>query len=229
MSVLRTRCLQRADMAVGTTQTDKSVDTNEVNGLMSEKYGELYEAVSQGDRYFETSETVTTTGTNTIAEPVDILSLVDTIERIYDTVSGKVHRLRRIEPQERAYWKGRTGHARAWEFADDTIYLYPTPPANDQYIIRYIPQPPDLTTYLDTDTVDVVCPAGEAYLIWGVAGLLLAKSKSDVTLALAKEKDAFDRLVKWAIDRTQNTPHQQMVEDDYDGWPPLDGSWYYDR
>lgn len=228
LATIRTRCLKRVDM-----DTDGSVDKTtggEVDALISELYGELYEIVSDtGDRYFESSTTITTTGTNVITEPADMLSYVDTIERIYDTTTGKVERLRKIEPQERSYWKGRTGNARAWEPVANTILLYPTPPSGDQYILRYVPQSPDLTAYLDTDLVDVVCSAGLAFLIWGVAVPLLGKSKSDVTLAMAEREAARARLQRWATERTQNTPHQVMVEDDSDAWPPLDGSWYLDR
>src|SRR5690242_20582121 len=142
MSDLRTRSLRRVNM-----ETDLSVSTPELQQAISEVYGCLYGVVaSQGGRYFETTTTITTTGTNTISEPADVLSYVDTIERVIDA-AGKLRRLVRLMPQERSLWAGRTGHARRWEAVDDTINLYPTPPVGDQYVLRYIPQPPDLSDY----------------------------------------------------------------------------------
>jgi hypothetical protein len=124
-------------------ENDSSIGTAEWNALANEMYGEICETVSStGLRYFETSSQIVTTGLSYLSEPVDHLSMVDTIERIVNTLTGKRQRLYPMQPQERAFWSGRTGHARKWEMVDDKIYLYPTPPSGDTYELRTSPRRP---------------------------------------------------------------------------------------
>jgi hypothetical protein len=226
MSDLRTRALQQVDL-----DTDGAFsDPTTVNRMISAQYGDLYGVVSAAARrYFETTTTITTTGATYIAEPVDHLATIDTIERVVNTTTGRLRRLRRIEPQERSVWSGRTGHARRWEMVDDRIYLYPTPPSGDQYVLRYIQQPPDLATYADGDVVDVVTPDGEGFMIWGCAVRFLGRVRSDVTLAIQEREQARARLLDWARDREFNDPHRTIVEDDLDDGPYCDGEYWYDR
>ncbi len=225
MGTIRTRCLQRADM-----ETDLSVSTSETNSLISEQYGDHYSVVAAaGLRYFEKSTSFTTAGLSYLAEPVDHLSTVDTIERVVSATTGRSRRLRQLAPQERTVWTGRTGHARRWELVDDRINLYPTPPSGDVYVLRYIPQPPDLTSYADGDVVDVVTPDGEAFLIWGVTVKLLAKSARDTSLAEREREQARGRLSEWASLRAFNDSPRTIVDDDDDGDLYRDGSYWYDR
>ncbi len=223
MATLRLRCLQRVDLV-----TDLSIVTSEANSLISEQYGDFYSTIAgAGMRYFEYETSFTTTGLSYLSEPADHLSTVDTIERVIDA-AGHVRRLKQIQPQERSRWVGRTGHALRWELNDDRIYLYPTPPAGDVYTLRYIPQPPDLTSYADGDLVDVVTPDGESFLIWGTAVKLLAKSRSDVTLCIAEREAARGRLSEWASLRAFNDPPRTIVDDDEDDGC-REGDWGYDR
>jgi len=225
MSDIRTQCLNNVDMA-----TDESVTTAEANAIISDVYcSRVYLTVASAfRRYFETSTTFTTTGLSYLAEPSNHLSTVDTIERVLDS-SGRLRRLQRIMPQERAVWSGRTGHARKWEIVDDRIYLYPTPPSGDQYVLRYIQQPPSLANYGDADVVDVVTPDGLAVVIWGASVRLKAKSDRDVGLALKERDEAATRLLLWAQDRAANDQEHIVVEDDCDDDPRLEGSYWYDR
>jgi hypothetical protein len=62
-----------------------------------------------------------------------------------------------------------------WELVDDTIHLYPTPPSNQLYELRYVPQPPDLSTFADSDVIDVVTPDGDAFLVWGTVVMALSE------------------------------------------------------
>ena len=223
MSDVRTRALQQADL-----DTDAAFALSPlVNAMMSTQYGDLYGvAAAAGYRYFEYSTTFTTTGTNTLAEPVDHLSTVDTLERVLP--GGRLRRLQQIMPQERAMWAGRTGHARKWEMVDDTIYLYPTPPTGDQYILRYVAQPPDLTLYADSSVIDLVTPDGQGFMIWGCVVRFLARIRSDVTLAIQEREQARARFMDWARRRAFNEP-QRMIVDDQDDGPYCDGDWWFDR
>jgi hypothetical protein len=226
MSALRTRALQQADL-----DTDAAfASTALVNSMISAQYGDLYEVVSAAARrYFEYSTSITTTGLSYIAEPADHMSTIDTIERVINSTTGRMRRLRRIMPQERAMWSGKTGHARRWEMVDDRINLYPTPPSGDVYVLRYIAQPPDLETFGDSDVVDVVVPAGEDFMIWGCVVRFLSRIKSDVSFAMEERERARERLTEWAQLREFNDPHTIVVDYDDDDGPYRDGEYWYDR
>lgn len=225
MSDLRGRALQQADL-----ETDGAFeDTSIVNAMMSAQYGDLYSVVAgTGLRYFEYSTSFTTTGLSYIGEPIDHLATVDTIERVVDASTGRLRRLSQLMPQERTRWAGRSGHARRWELVDDQINLYPTPPAGDVYVLRYIPQPPDLTSYTDSQVVDVVTPDGEGFMIWGCAVRFLARVRSDVTLALQEREAARARLAEWAAMRSFNEQPHQVVEPDPADGPYSDGEYWFE-
>jgi hypothetical protein len=208
MSDLVTRFKQRANM-VG----DDSIETDEWKSLCSEVYGEVYEEVcDSGLRYFEYTSTVTTTGDAYIDEPDDQLALVDRLELVL--TGGRLRRLYPLQPQERALLSGQTGDPRRFEMVDDRFYLYPTPAAGKELTIRYIPQPPDLSSYADDDVIDVVCPSGEAMLIWGVAAIAKAKDERFVDTALDQKERARVRLQQWARNRAFNDSPRRIVEDD---------------
>lgn len=226
---LRTQCLQQVDLDKDGAFSDAAGNQVVVNRMMGAQYGDLYGvAASAGLRYFETSTTFTTTGLSYLAEPVDHLSTIDTIERVTDS-AGHLRRLRQLMPQERSVWAGRTGHARRWELADDRINLYPTPPAGDQYILRYIAQAPDLSTYADTDLIDVVNADGLSFMIWGSAVRFLGRIRSDVTLAVQEREAARARFQMWCTMRAFNDPPRNVVDDDDDDNPYCDGEYWYDR
>lgn len=225
MADLRARALQQVDLDADGALADPLV----VNAMMSGVYGSLYSVVAKtGLRYFEYSTTLVTTGLAYVAEPADHLATTDTLERIVDPVSGRLRRVKPLAAQERAFWAGRSGHARRYELVDDRVNFYPTPPVGDQYILRYIPQPPDLKNYGDADVVDVVSPEGEEYFLWGCGLRFLAKMRSDVTLAMSERDRAKEELSEWASLRAFNEPPQTYVEDDDDDFY-RDGDWRFDR
>lgn len=231
MADLRTRSLQQVDLDTDGANKDPTI----LNPIMSRVYGGLYTTVAGAcRRYFEFSSILTTTGTAQVAEPVDHLSTVDTILRVLtpsNPTASRLRRLKQIGSQERARWAGRTGHARRWEMVDDQINLYPTPPAGDMYEIRYVAQPPDLSTFADGDAVDVVTPDGEDFFVWGCAVALLARMRMDVTLALQEREAARERLKEWAIDRSiEDKPRGYFEEDDDDDFGGIrsEGSYWFD-
>lgn len=210
MGTLVGRFKQRANM-VG----DDSIDVPEWKAYGSEIYGELYEEVAgTGLRYFEYETSFTTTGAGYLAEPTDMLSMVDSLE-ILDA-SGRYRRLRAIMPQERSIYAGRTGDPTRFEVVDDRFYLYPAPPADKTIALRYVAQSPDLSAYADADAVDVVTAAGEAFLIWGVAAIAKAKDERFVDFAETQKEKARVRLVNWAVNRLMNEPTRTVVDEDDD-------------
>jgi hypothetical protein len=218
MLTLRTRCQQRANM-----ENDPSISTAEWNALISEIYGELWEEVADsGLRYFERETTLTTTGVAYLSEPTDQLAMVDNLEYVIDTVSGRCRRLYLLQPQERSALAGRTGDPCRFEMVDDRFYLYPTPPTGKSITLRYIPQATDLSAYADGDVVDVVTAAGEAMLIWGVAAIAKHKDDRFVDYAEAQKEKARLRLQQWARNRAFNETPRRIVEDDHG---ELEGDW----
>jgi len=212
MSVLVKRCKRRADK-----ENDDHIGTPEWQALISEVFGELYETVAEtGMRYFETESTITATGAASYTEPDALLSFIG-IDFIVNAATGERRPLRELMVQERHALSGQTGEAVGYAFVDDQIFLYPRP-STGTYKLLHVPQSPDLTDYGDADLVDVVCAAGEAFLVWGVA--CLAKDKGEVNLefALMQRDRSAKRLAEWAVLRALNEPRRPMV-DQYDTLP----------
>lgn len=217
MSDLVTRCKQRANM-----ESDDSISSSEWKSLISEVYGELYEeVVDAGSRHFETSTSFTMSGAAYVAVPADQLTMVDTLEIVLDAVSGRCRRLYPIQPQERALYAGQTGDPIRYELVDDRFYLYPTPATGTVVTLRYVAQSTDLSAALDADEVDVVCSAGESFLIWGVAAIAKAKDERFVDFAETQKEKARGRLQQWARNRAFNQTPRRIVENDN----AADGDW----
>jgi hypothetical protein len=208
--VLRTRIIKRANM-----EGDDSIDPDEWDSLMSEVYGELVEEVDDaGSRHFETTTTFTTAGLAYLNEPADQLAMIDNLELITNATTGRARRLYPVQPAERAALSGLTGDPRRYELVAGKLYLYPTPNAGSQIILRYIPQAADLTAYADGDSVDVVCAAGEAFLIWGTAAIGKSKDERFVDYAEGQKEKARVRLQQWARNRAFTSAPRRIVEDE---------------
>lgn len=221
MGTMVTRCKQRADQ-----EGSSHISDSEWKALISEAYGDLYSVVAgTGLRYFEFSTTITTDGSTSYTEPADMLATVSVVRVNTD---GTSYELTEAMPQEQPYFGSLTGDARFYANVDDKIYLYPTPPSGQTYVWRYIGQPPDLSTYADADTIDVVTPDGESFLIWATAVKALAKSESDVQLAMAEREACRARLLEWAQLRAFTQPRRIQAVDEYnEAWPIDPGSWWW--
>lgn len=225
MGTVVERCQRRADL-----ENDGHISDGEWLALISEQYGELFALVAEtGLRYFEYTSILTTTGASYVSEPSDHLATVRIDYLVNGTVTGERRQLDEIMPQEQARWSGVTGsEARAYALVDDRIYLYPTPLTGQSYEILYIPQPPDTSSFASDDCLDVVTPDGESFLIWGVTVKALAKSESDVRLAIAEREASRERLTAWATMRAFSQP-RRLVSGSFDG--PMSGydpaDWRY--
>jgi hypothetical protein len=218
MASLRTRCIRRCDK-----ENDGSIATAEWNALISEAFGELWGIVAEsGLRYWEASATIIADGSESYLEPADVLATIGVDFLEAGTTTGTRRSLDEIMVQERSRWTGNTGEARVYALADDQLFLYPRP-SSGTYLWLYIPQSTDLSTYLDDDLVDVVTADGERFLIWCVAVKALAKSESDVQLAMTERDQAREALREWAVLRAFNAPRRRIVRDG-------DGTdYYYDQ
>lgn len=218
------RAKQRVDM-----EGQGLIGTTEWKGLISTQYAELYSVVAEtGLRYFETVAAIATTGlTASYQEPADHMATV-AVDRIVNA-QGERRELQELMAQERNRFAGLRGDAVAFAHVDDQIILYPLPPAGQTYQIVYVPQPPDLTAYEDATLIDLVTPDGEAFLLWGVAVMALAKEESDTATARGERDAARERIYTWAVMRSINNPRRQMTMDGTGYVDPADymsgGSW----
>lgn len=111
--------------------------------------------------------------------------------------------------------------ARFYALVDDKIYLYPTPPTGQVYTLRYVPQPPDLTTFAGDDCVDVVTPDGHDFLIWSVSVRACGKTEADPSLAIREREAARERFEKSVQLRALTAPRRRIVA--------VDDEMYEDR
>lgn len=202
---LVTRCKRRADK-----EFDEHVKPEEWKALISEIYGELHDIVAgTGLRYFESESNLVANGAASYTEPDAILSLVG-IDYVVNGSTGERRPLDEIMAQECPGWAGRTGEAQVYALVDDQIHLFPKP-ASGTYKVRYVPQSPDLSAYADGDLVDVVCPAGEAFLIWSVACAAKDKGEVNLVFALRQRDRAGERLELWASNRSLHESRRRVT------------------
>jgi hypothetical protein len=216
-STLVTRFQQRCDM-VG----DDSIARAEWLSYASEIYGEmLSEASALEFGLLEASTSISITGAASYAEPASHDSTVRVVQVLSD---GTERELRELQQHEAADFAGRTGDAFGWLHIDNALQLLPSP-TTGTYKWYYLAQPDDLSSNADGDNIDVLCPAGEAFLIWGVAVLAKAKGGKDVSLAMAQRERAREQLQLWAANRNQTDVRTRGPVADEDG--PVDpGAWW---
>lgn len=210
------RAQQRADMV-----NDDSIARAEWLSYASEVYGEMGSEVTiLVSRYFETSTTIPADGSVSYDEPEAHHSTIRIVEVMDD---GTERPLRELEPFEEAAYRGRTGIAEGWIHLDDQLYLCPAP-SSGSFKWYYAAQPTDLSSYADADVIDVICPAGEAFLIWGMAALAKAKGGKDPSLALQKQEQARGQLQVWCANHNLTDVRTRGPVDyaDDDGRP----SWW---
>lgn len=204
MSDLVLRCRRRADM-----ENDPAISDPEWKSLISEQYGHVYSTVIKaGMRYFESTQPITADGSTSYALPSDHDSTIG-IDRTIDGSGRKVD-LGELMMQERNAWSGQTGDAVAYAVVGQTIVLYPRP-LTGSYTHTYVPQSPDLSTYSDALTVDLVTSDGEAFLVYGVAVKALAKQQRDPSLAMAERDAAEVRFMEDCLQRALVNPRRRVV------------------
>lgn len=196
--------------------------------FLSEVLAELYAEVSQaGDRYFETTADLTTTGattyTLTSAPAISVMFLVG-VSRVDGTRRWPLFEL---EAQERDAFAGvGSDGASAYALRGDVLILDPTPPSGQTYRISYIPQPTDHSASADGTNIDVVSPAGERFLLSGMAALARASGQEDARFELEQKELARRDVIMEAVNRRLRSPPRRMVDDDpWDGGGGYPGDW----
>lgn len=215
MSDLLVRTRKRADQ-VG---NEALKDSPDLQSIIAEVYKGLCAMVSEtGHRYFEALQTIPADGSLSYTLNAAHLGTVR-MEWLADATSGRTEPLEEISAQQQTYYRGQTGTARKFCLVGAQIFLHPTPPTGTYYL-RYIPQPPDLNTYATSDLVDLVVPAGERFLVNGVAAIAKGTFDGDVRF-LASERDAAALdVTEWAALRAfaQNPPLMFVEHHADDDW-----------
>lgn len=135
---------------------------------------------------------------------------LEQIRSVEYRVSSTVRRrLRRIMREERDDFQGATGSEAVGYFVQGHdaltaagIYLYPTPPTGQTYVVTY--EPLDDQTLEDADpstSIDTLTVHGEKFIRYTAAAEVLAHEESDPNFALMKAAEAKERLEWWAINR----------------------------
>lgn len=214
LSAIVTRCKQRADM-----ENDGHIGTTEWQTLISEMVGELHELADEaGLRYFETTATITATGASSYTLPTDHLSTIR-ISKV-DTSGARRAPLREVQVHHAdGHLRGRTGDAQCYAIIGQTVEFYPNP-SSGSYAHVYVPQPVDLGAVADTTSVDLICPAGEAFVVWGVSVKAKAKSESAVQVDMLEREAARERVKTWLMARSLITPRNAMPRHDDDDPDP---------
>ena len=222
LAILVLRAQQRCDM-----ENQGLISSDEWKAILSTAYAELYSIVAEtGLRYFETRATLTTPavdGLDGFPEPTDHLSTVGVFH--VSSAGDRTPLFESMAQERHGFPAARGERSRGYAFIDDRLMLYPPPPDGQTYELLYVPQPPDLAGYLDTDLVDVVTPDGEAFLIWSAAVQALAKEESDTSLARAEREAARERVYNWAVLRAMHSSRRVMVDGSPYGYE--EGDWRY--
>lgn len=210
MDSLVLSCQQQVDL-----ERHKVIQPAEWRGLISRAYGELWTIVFEsGLQYFETEKTLVTDGTNVLQEMTNHLSTVS-FSYLVNAATGQTRDLRELMPQERSAASGLSADsARFYALVDDKIYLYPTPPAGQSYIMRYVPQSPDCSGFAGDQSLDVVTPDGHDFLIWSVAVRACGKTEADPTLAMREREAARARFTLSVNLRALTAPRRRIVQGD---------------
>ena len=182
LAQIRTRALQRADMAYDSTvpETSKFATNVEVDGLINAAYKELYgHLVRNGMHMAESDYTVATDGSATYALPADLWAVLG-VHRVQD---GRYIRLERHSVRHRpsSTW---TGPAYTYRVIGVSLELSPRPTSGD-YVLRYVPVPAELVA--EGDILDGVL-GWEEYVVVDVAIKLRLKEESGVE-ELVRERE----------------------------------------
>lgn len=219
MGSLVSLCKELADL-----EDDDHISDAGWKSRISLVYGDVYEeAALTGYRYFEYKSDITADGSSSYDEVDDHLSTV-VIARVIDDAGRLGPPLVELNPGEERAYAGMTGTAVGYQLIDDLLYLYPTPDSGT-YRWRYIPQPPDLSTYADDDVVDVVTPSGMNFVTWGAVASAKSKSESDLRHALGEQEKAREKFMVWCANRSIQGRRRVQDERDPDDSPRLPGDW----
>lgn len=225
LSTLVTNCLTAADLE---SQSVISSATTKV--LIDRAYRQLYgELARPGVGYFDTEQTITSTGVATYALQSDHLWTVG-VEYKMDS-AGRRRALTKLMRPERALHTGNTGQtAQAYDVIGTNVVLYPTPPSGQTYYHVYIPQPADISVAADATLIEMATLDGEEFLTWTVVFYMRDKLDLDTRTAAAEREAARVRVQDDAQLRAFENMSRRIIQDDIEDLGSYDpGSFYWNR
>jgi len=216
LAQIRSRVRQLADIEDSTFISD-----SEVNSYISESYAELYDLLlSSGLSYFESSDSITGTGSATYSLPADYYGTV----RIDRDAGDYLVPLRPIGPNEVPNFSEASNQfAVAYRVVGSNVTLYP-PPSSGTYKHLYIPAPDDLD--VDTETVDGVS-GWEQYVIYDAAIKCMEKEESAPAHLSARLDRIKMRIEEAAQNRMWGDTTTIAETAEGDDW--LNGDYFYYR
>lgn len=193
--------------------SDSSISTSQWKAFAAMIYRKLHqEIVDSGCRYFESEATINATGAATYAEPTDLNRLLG-VDLVLDS-AGSRRTLKPATIADRERLAGQTGEAEYFAQVGTNIVLYPNP-TSGTYKVLYVPQPTDHSATADATGVDVVCPAGEGFMVWGMVSIAQHKGELNQQRALAEYAQAREDVRYWASLRNQAaTWRPARIDDD---------------
>lgn len=215
VSTLIARSRKRVDMTNNQARSDSDFQAS-----IAEVYNEMVEIVAEvGVRLFESTSTLTASGAASYA-----------LSSLTSTANGLLHALRVVrvlsdgseEPLDELMgaeewpFKGQTGDATHFALVDHTLYLYPNP-SSGTYKLYWVPQPTDYSGVATNTSVDVLCSAGERFIIWGVAALIHSELEGNAITAFREKERAADDLRMWAVQRMLTRQRRRVNEEFMDG------------
>ena len=171
--------------------------------------------IDSGMRMFEKVDTLTTiAGTGVYQVPSDFLAMVGVD---YNYTDGQRIELVPMLAQERNTFTSTSSsaYAVAYELIGQNITLWPAPTPGQIYHVVYVPQPLDVSTAPDNQIVDVIIPAGEAYLTWSLALVGGIKEESEMVPFFERKIKQYKAFVEnWAMQRELYTPKRRYTHGD---------------
>lgn len=195
----------------------------EVNPIISAVYAELYDLlVKSGMAYFESTQTITTSGTPVATRYAVPADHYGSLAVDYQRATDDFIEVPMFEFAERnAFPPSGAPYALGWRLVAGFIELLPRPASGQVYRHTYIPAPADLTA--DNNTIDGVS-GWEEYIVLGTAIKCLEREESATAHLVAQQLAIRERIESAAQNRLFGQPRRIVDVDSIDAWR-ADGWW----
>jgi hypothetical protein len=195
---------------------DDNPEDADIIDALSQAYTSMYSILTQSKRgFFSTKTTFTTDGiTALLPLPDDFLEVLR-LDWQPAGVNQPIARLEEIPIQEIHQYTATGPSAVAFIFSGNNLELFPTPPANQSYVLRYVPAPKKLVIVVNdplTETAVIDGIAGwEERLVLEAIKVFRVAEESD-TADVRADIDAIDKRVRADADDRNATQAQRIAD-----------------